>query len=101
MKWELGRQGTGYRKLKLLTGKSFDCYLIDYPPGTHIPIHVDPVPGFCHFRINLLLLGEDKFIGETILSFGKVKFFRPDIMPHSVEEVSTRRIVLSIGWVRR
>ena len=101
MKWELGRQGTGYRKLKLFTGKSFDCYLIDYPPGTHIPIHVDPVPGFCHFRINLLLLGEDKFLGETIFSCGRVKFFRPDIMPHSVEEVSTRRVVLSIGWVRR
>ena len=99
-KWEDGRQGTGYRKLKLFSSNFLgcDCYLIDYPPNTHIPTHTDPVPNKKHYRLNILLRGEDKFQGETIFSTSRIKFFRPDIMPHSVEEVSRRRLIFSLGW---
>lgn len=99
-KWTNGRQGTGYRKLTLLQSERFgcDCYLIDYPPHTHIPTHTDPVPGKKHYRLNILLWGQDNFRGETIFSTKRIKLFRPDISPHSVEEVSRRRIIFSIGW---
>src|SRR5258708_15512001 len=50
LRWEAGRQGTGYRKLRLGRGRRWDLYLIDYPPGTSIPEHVDPVPGRRHWR---------------------------------------------------
>lgn len=99
MKWVEGRQGTGYKKLLLAEGKSWDCYLIDYPPHTHIPTHTDPVPGKKHFRLNILLRGEDNFRGNTIFATKRIKLFRPDISPHSVEEVSTRRLIFSLGWV--
>lgn len=98
MRWEKGRQGTGYMILKLFQGKSFDCYLIDYPADTHIPTHTDPLPGKKHYRINILLKGEDKFKGETIFATKRIKFFRPDISPHSVERVSKPRLILSFGW---
>ena len=100
MKWVQGRQGTGYRKLPLLHGKSWDSYLIDYPSQAHVPMHTDPVPGKQHFRLNILLWGEDNFQGQTIFSTKRIKLFRPDIVPHSVEKVSRRRIVFSVGWVQ-
>jgi hypothetical protein len=99
MKWIEGRQGTGYRKLLLGEGKWWDCYLIDYPPNTHIPTHTDPVKGKRHYRLNILLRGEDNFRGNTIFSTKRIKLFRPDISPHSVEEVSQRRLIFSLGWV--
>lgn len=99
MKWEPGRQGTGYLKLKLWQGNSSDAYLIDYPANSHIPTHVDVVEGVKHFRINIRLWGPDNFRGKSLCKFWVVNFFRPDIMPHSVEKVSSRRIILSIGWV--
>lgn len=100
MKWEIGRQGTGYRKLRLWQSKklSSDAWLVDYPPHTHIPTHTDPVPGRKHFRVNILLWGQNNFQGKTIFSTKRIKFFRPDISPHSVEEVSRRRLIFSIGW---
>lgn len=99
MKWQPGRQGTGYSKLLLWQSKSSDCYLIDYPPHTHIPTHIDPVPGKKHFRLNILLWGQDNFRGKTVFSSKRIKLFRPDISPHSVEEVSRRRLIFSIGWI--
>jgi hypothetical protein len=100
MKWEVGRQGTGYRKLRLAEGQNWDCYLIDYPPHTHIGTHTDPVPGKKHYRLNIMLWGEDNFQGDAIFSSKHIKFFRPDISPHSVGEVSRRRIIFSVGWIR-
>jgi hypothetical protein len=98
--WEEGRQGTGYKKLALWQSSKLSCdgYLIDYPPHASIPTHTDPVKNKKHYRLNILLKGEDKFNGQTIFSTKRIKLFRPDIMPHSVEEVSVRRIILSIGW---
>jgi hypothetical protein len=98
MRWEPGRQGTGYRKLRLASGRRWDLYVIDYPPGTAIPEHTDPVPGRRHFRTNLRLWGADAYVGGALLRLGPLVVFRPDVMPHGVRDVgSRRRVVLSFG----
>ena len=97
LRWEAGRQGTGYRKLLLGQGRRWDLYLIDYPPGTSIPKHVDPVPGRRHWRANLRLAGEDAFDGDAVLRLGRLVLFRPDVMPHGVTTVRRRRLLLSFG----
>lgn len=97
MRWEEGRQGTGYRKLRLGQGSFWDLFLIDYPVGTSIPTHVDPVPGRRHWRANLRLLGEDTFEGKAAFRLGRLIVFRPDLTPHSVARVSRRRVLLSFG----
>lgn len=101
LKWEQGRQGTGYRKLLLASNKkSWDLYLIDYPVSTYIGPHKDPVPSSKHYRLNIILFGSAKFNGKTIFSLGnRIHFFRPDITEHSVENVSKRRFVLSFGFI--
>lgn len=100
-KWEQGRQGTGYRKLLLASNhKTWDIYILDYPTGTYIKPHTDPVLKGKHYRLNIVLCGAAKFNGETIFSIGNtVHLFRPDIIEHSVDNVTKRRIVLSIGYV--
>lgn len=100
LRWQQGRQGTGYRKLLVAQGRTWDCWLIDYPAGTHIPEHTDPVEGRRHYRLNVRLLGEDTFAGRAIARVGRATLFRPDVAPHSVGRVSSRRLVLSVGWVR-
>lgn len=102
MKWEQGRQGTGYRKLLIASNhKTWDCYLLDYPTGTHIPTHTDKISSGKHYRLNIILHGSGKFNGKTIFSLGnRIHFFRPDIIEHSVDNIKSRRIVLSIGFVK-
>lgn len=96
-RWQRGRQGTGYRKLLVAQGRRWDLYVLDYPPGTSIPTHVDPVPGRRHWRANLVIWGEDAFAGDTVLRAGPLVVFRPDVMPHAVTRVVRRRVVLSFG----
>jgi hypothetical protein len=96
-RWQPGRQGTGYRKLLLASGRRWDLYVLDYPPGTSIPTHVDPVPNRRHWRANLVMWGDQSFEGDAVLRFGRLVVFRPDVMPHSVATVTRRRIVLSFG----
>jgi hypothetical protein len=96
-KWQPGRQGTGYRKLVLAQGRRWDLYVIDYPAGTSIPTHVDPVPGRRHWRANLVVWGERTFQGDAVLRVGPLVVFRPDVTPHSVVTVKRRRLVLSFG----
>jgi hypothetical protein len=81
----------------LAQGRRFDLYVIDYPPGTSIPTHVDPVPGRQHWRANLRLWGDDTFDGDAVLRVGRLVVFRPDVMPHAVSTVRRRRVVLSLG----
>lgn len=100
MKWEYGRQGTGYFKKKLAEGSWWDLWLLKYPAGTSIPPHVDRVDGKQHFRLNVVLKGEQTFGGEVILKFGPIVLFRPDTMRHWVRKVTKERLVLSLGWVR-
>jgi hypothetical protein len=97
LRWTPGRQGTGYRKLLLAQGRRFDLYVIDYPPGTSVPTHVDPVPGRRHWRANLRLWGDDAFDGDAVVRFGRLVVFRPDVTPHAVSTVRRRRVVLSLG----
>jgi hypothetical protein len=96
-RWERGRQDTGYRKLLLARGGRWDLYVLDYPPGTSIPTHTDPVEGRKHWRANLVLWGERAFEGDAALRVGPLVVFRPDVMPHGVATVERRRVVLSFG----
>jgi hypothetical protein len=98
MKWEIGRQRTGYSKLALWKASWTDCYIIKYPNNSYVPEHIDPVKNKKHYRINILLFGEDNFSGKTIFSTRRLKIFRPDIHLHSVKPVSFTRIILSIGF---
>jgi len=96
-RWQPGRQGTGYRKLLVAKGRRWDLYVLDYPVGTSIPTHVDPVPGRRHWRVNLRIWGDDVFEGDAALHLGPLVVFRPDVTPHSVTKVGRRRVVLSFG----
>src|SRR5580704_12145455 len=87
-RWQPGRQGTGYRKLLVAQGRRWDLYVLDYPPGTAIPTHVDPVPGRHHWRANLVLWGEQAFEGDAMVRVGPLVVFRPDVMPHAVTSVA-------------
>jgi hypothetical protein len=95
-RWEPGRQGTGYRKMRLAGGASWDLHLLDYPPGTSVPRHTDPVPGKTHIRFNLRLLGDDAFVGRPLLRVGRLVIFRSD-RSHAVRTVTRRRVVASFG----
>lgn len=105
--WEKGRQGTGYLKMKIASGKTWDCYLLKYPKGTMIGEHLDPVPGREHHRINFTFKRANggwffKVInGECVRFTQRYIKFRPDIETHGVTQVrSGTRYVLSIGWVK-
>jgi hypothetical protein len=97
LRWQPGRQGTGYRKLLIARGRRWDLYILDYPVGTSIPKHVDPVPGRKHWRTNFVLRGESAFEGDAVLRVGPLVVFRPDVTTHAVTTVARRRIVLSFG----
>jgi len=107
MKWNPGRQGSGYFKIKLFEYNwpvPFDCYILKFPEGSHIKSHRDPVTNGSHFRLNLVLLKAKKggeFICENaIFNLNRIKLFRSDIHEHSVNKViSGTRYVLSIGWL--
>ena len=100
MKWEEGRQGTGYLKRLVGQGKTWDLWLLKYPKWSKIPWHTDPVDGKRHYRLNVVLWGPQAFRGETLLAWGPVVLFRPDIMTHKVKGSNRVRYVLSLGWVR-
>src|SRR3982750_3791869 len=58
LRWQRGRQGTGYDKLLLVANPlliPFDLYLLRFPDGTEIPPHKDPVTGKRHYRLNIIL----------------------------------------------
>lgn len=105
-RWERGRQLSGYDKLLLLQSKwlKFDCYLLRFPTGSGIKPHNDPVPGWRHYRLNIVLKKAHggRFICPNVTwRWGqRAAFFRSDIATHSVTEVlQGTRWVLSIGWL--
>lgn len=106
-KWIKGRQGTGYDKLLLARnrlGLRFDCYLLRFPEGTHVPPHRDPVATGRHYRLNIILkrspFGGEFICERAIFQSRRVNLFRPDHCEHSVTRVvGGPRYVLSIGWV--
>lgn len=99
MRWESGRHGTGYRKMKLAQGKRWDLHLIDYPKDVYIPWHIDPIHGKRHLRINLALrTGGSRLIAEqTLFRFREhlVAFWSDRF--HVVTPTKSRRWVLSLG----
>jgi hypothetical protein len=107
-RWTPGRQGTGYRIFPLMRWIypipiRFDSYILHYPKGSSIGWHSDPNPFGNHYRLNFELWrgkGGDFLCGETIVDWGRLHIFRPDINPHRVTEVTEgTRIVFSLGWI--
>lgn len=109
LRWESGRQGTGYDKLLLATGPlpvPFDCYLLRFPPGTEVPPHRDALETGRHYRLNVVLRGAERggeFVcSDPLFASRHIKLFRPDRSVHAVTRVEGRtRWVLSVGWVLR
>ena len=107
LRWEAGRQNTGYDKLLLVANPfliPFDCYLLRFPEGTQIPPHRDPVKSGRHFRLNLIVKrsrsGGEFVCTDPIFETHRVKFFPSDLCIHSVTRVvGGSRYVLSIGSV--
>ena len=109
LKWVEGRAGTGYFKFKLLESKrfKFDAYLLKYGKGAWIPTHTDPaIAGYRHYRLNICLkraYGGNFYAWHKEVwhwPFQRIVLFRPDVVPHLVEEViKGTRYVLSIGWL--
>lgn len=107
MRWQKGRQGTGYDKLLLLVNPlliPFDLYLLRFPDGTEIPPHRDPVTDKRHYRLNIILKrpisGGEFVCANPIFETKRIKLFRPDVSTHSVTKVQGgSRYVLSLGWV--
>lgn len=120
LKWEEGRQGSGYLKFRLFESKlfKFDLYLLKYPTGSYIHWHTDPsVEGYNHWRCNLVIKEAvgGEFITENYGAYGSydidrmihiqtrfLNIFRPDITNHMVTKVeSGTRYVLSLGWLTK
>lgn len=107
LKWEKGRQKSGYEKLKIFESKflKFDCYLLKFKTGAFIDKHTDPVQGHKHYRFNLNLnagyVGGNPIVyGKCILKNRFFYLFRPDIVLHEVSKVEKGvRYTLSIGWL--
>lgn len=100
-RWSPGRQGTGYSKLRLGSGASWDLWLLRYPAGIGIPAHVDPVPGKRHYRVNLALWsgGSRLVCDHQCFRLGPLTVFRSD-RRHLVRAGYGSRLVLSLGLVR-
>jgi hypothetical protein len=111
LRWDKGRQETGYEKLLLAYCKfptwmcvpvlGFDLYLLWYPEGSEIPEHADNVKGFRHYRINVVLKkcvsGGIFKTDFPILNWKRLKIFRSD-RPHSVTRITRgTRLLLSFG----
>ncbi len=109
LRWQSGRQGTGYDKLLLLVNPflvPFDLYILRFPDGTEIPPHRDPVTGKRHYRLNIILkrprAGGEFICLDPIFETKRIKLFRPDVSMHSVTKVQGgSRYVLSLGWTLR
>ena len=102
MRWQEGRQGSGYEKLPLLVGRRVDLYLLRFPTGSSVPMHRDPVDGLRHLRLNLILVPARRggaFVCDApILDRPRIKLFRPDSCAHAVTPIEAgTRWVLSLG----
>lgn len=101
LRWEQGRQGTGYRKMRLFQGARSDVYLLWFPQYSRVPLHQDPVAGKSHLRLNITLWkagAGGEFVGEPAYRFGRFTLFRPDLVWHALTTVSQGDLfMLSIG----
>ena len=109
LKWQEGRQHSGYSKLLLLTGHfplPFDVYLLKFEKNSSVPAHRDLVTVGRHYRLNIVLkharAGGAFTCKGAIINWPRIKLFRPDLYEHSVSMVENgRRLVLSIGFIRK
>lgn len=110
IKWNSGRQRSGYKTIKLFESKKLlcDAYLIYYPKGSAIASHFDKVIFGNHYRLNLTLKKAKKggiFIlaGKPVFKLGTIAvIFRPDKQCHSVSTIQEGyRVVFSFGWVKK
>jgi hypothetical protein len=106
--WQKGRQGTGYNKICLMQSRRWlcDAYLLYYPVGSEVPLHVDEVNFGRHFRLNIMLKraksGGEFICVNPIVRWWRVFYFRPDASQHMVTKIEEGyRVMLSIGWVQR
>ena len=98
MKWEKGRQNSGYFKKKLMEWKFIDLYLLKFPAGASVPTHKDPVKNKTHIRFNVLLKGDNTFKCEKyIFKFWRFVLFRSDKYKHSLGKVDRDTYLLSLG----
>ncbi|MCA9719211.1 MAG: 2OG-Fe(II) oxygenase [Myxococcales bacterium] len=101
-RWQPGRQGTGYWKLRLLALRRLDLYLLRFPPGSRVPAHRDAVPEGRHLRLNLVLVparrGGEFRCPAALIDRPRIKLFRSDLHAHEVTPVEEgTRWVLSCG----
>ena len=107
LRWQVGRQQSGYDKMLLLQNSfriKCDAYFLRFPMGSKISPHKDTVQKGRHFRLNIIIQksqsGGEFVCEQSIINLPRVKLFRPDLYQHVVTEVFGRsRYVLSIGWV--
>lgn len=101
MKWQNGRQGTGYLKKKMFDFWKMDCYLIKYPDGSFIPEHIDKVDDKKHYRLNIVIKkpysGGLFICDKTIINTCRLILFRPDRYKHRLTPVVGERLVMSFG----
>lgn len=105
LSWQRGRQVANYAKLLLFETFHFDAYLLYYPSEAYLPVHTDIVPGYYHYRCNIILrepkIGGDFSCDYPILIFKRIKIFRSD-EPHSMTCIDKgRRVVLSLGFIKK
>ncbi len=101
LRWQQGRQVTGYFKMLLFGSRFLDIY----PKDVGLPEHTDLVPGYKHFRFNIVLREPHKggkfSCATAFINTKRIKFFRSD-RPHSMTNIDKgRRVVLTFGWVTR
>ena len=108
LRWEIGRQKSGYDKMLLLTGTvpvPFDMYVLRFPIESEIKEHTDKVEEGNHYRLNVIIKkaksGGLFHCSNLLFETNRVKLFRPDVEKHSVSKViEGTRYVLSIGWLK-
>lgn len=106
LRWEFGRVNATYSKLLLFCWKWWfpcDLYLLKYESGAYISPHTDPVTGYRHIRINLVLKKPKN--GGLLHAAGRIygscksrlHIFYSDKL-HAVTKTVGTRWVLSFGF---
>lgn len=119
-KWEEGRQGGGYYKMKLMEISwpiKADMYILKFPEGSKVSPHTDPSPlhgrVFKHFRLSIILKkaksGGEFMVFKGVSSkdigvyrdVGRVSIIRPDVTLHKMNKIEKGcSYWLSIGWLK-
>ena len=106
--WKKGRQNSAYFKCTIFKSKILkaDFYLLKFPLGSEIKAHLDEVNNaFEHHRLNIIIKkakSGGEFICNNKKRKGRIQYFRPDTMLHSVTKIEEGcRYVLSIGWLKK